>query len=174
MDLQSYAALAEIFGALTIITGAAFAAVQYTEYRRRARIQSATELCRRFTEPQLARAVSIVRQLPDNVSKQQMEALDPECQEAAQIVGMTFETMGLLVYRDMASFAMIQDLTGGLLLMMWRKIGPWVKEVRETEDNPRFGEWAEWLANRIEECEEDITPAHIAHKDWKKHLNRRH
>lgn len=172
MDLQSYAALAEIFSALTIIVGALFAAVQYAEFRRRARAESATELCRRFTEPQLARAVSILRQLPDQVTREQMEALDPEYQEAAQMVGMTFETMGLLVHRNMASFAMIQDLTGGLLLMMWRKIGSWVGEVREAENNPRFGEWAEWLANRIAECELEMTPAHVAHADWKKHLDR--
>jgi hypothetical protein len=35
---------------------------------------------------------------------------------------MTFETMGLLVPKDMASFQIVQELTGGLLLMMWRKI----------------------------------------------------
>jgi hypothetical protein len=36
---------------------------------------------------------------------------------------MTFETVGLLVPKDMASFQIVQELTGGLLLMMmWRKI----------------------------------------------------
>ena len=93
--------------------------------------------------------------------------MDEEYESAAQIVGMTFETMGLLVHKDIASFKIVQELTGGLLLMMWRKIEVWIKETRVEEGNPRFGEWVQWLGERLAECEADISPAYEIHADWR-------
>ncbi len=171
-NLASYAAIAEIFGAATIVVGAAFATIQYFEYRRRTLREAAAELCRRFAEPELGRAVNLVRQLPDDVSLEEIQAMDPEYEQSAQIVGMTFETMGMLVYRRMAAFEVCQDLTGGLLLMMWRKMRRWIEETREAESNPRFGEWVQWLVERVAECEATKTPAHLAHAGWDKHLKR--
>ena len=81
---------------------------------------------------------------------------------------MSFETMGLLVYRRIASFEIVQELCGGLLLEMWRTIEPWCSENRERHNNPRFGEWVQWLAEQIVEVESDISPAYEAHKNWKR------
>ena len=169
-SLQTYAAIAEIFGALTIILGGVFAVIQLREYRTRRRQQVASDLCHEFTNPDLARAVTLIRSLPDGISLVELQAMDSEYQEAGQIVGMTFETMGLLVYRNIASFEVVQELTGGLLLMMWRKIGVWVEETRADQGNPRFGEWTQWLVERMEECEADLEPAYVKHKNWRRHL----
>ena len=67
MDLQSYAAIAEIFGAVTIVLGAVFALVQLAEYRRRRKNQVAAELCRKFAEAEVGRAVTLVKRLPDGI-----------------------------------------------------------------------------------------------------------
>ena len=166
-QLFTYAAIAEIFSGLAIVVGGAFAAIQFMEYRRKRRDQVAVELCRRFAEPELARAITLIKRLPDGVSLADLKRMDDDYDDAAQIVGMTFEMMGLLVYRNIASFTMIQQLTGGLLLMMWRKIETWARETRVEQGNPRYAEWMEWLANRIQECEEDVEPAYTAHSDWR-------
>jgi hypothetical protein len=79
--------------------------------------------------------------------------------------------MGLLVYRNIASFSIVQDLCGGLLMEMWRTIKPWCSQNRELHNNPRFGEWVQWLAERMEEAEADITPAYDAYKNWKNWKN---
>ena len=165
--LETLAAAAEIFGALTIIGGGLFALVQLREIRRRRATQVAAELCRGFTEPELARAVNLLRTLPDGVGPDEVRERGAEVEEAMQIVGMTFETMGLLVHTEIASFEIVQELAGGLLLMMWRKIGAWTKAVRIEQGNPRFGEWVQWLAERIEECEAEMVPAHEAHASWR-------
>lgn len=166
-ELMTYAALAEILGGATILVGVGFAAVEFVEYRRRRRAQVAAELFRRFAEPDFGRAITLVRHLPDGVTLEQLEALDSEYEEAAQIVGMAFESMGLLVFRNMASFSMIQELTGGLLLSTWRKLEVWVKATRVTQGNPRFGEWIQWLAERLAEREAEMVPAYEAHVDWR-------
>jgi hypothetical protein len=165
-DLATYAALAEIFGVLTIVMGAIFAVFQLSEFRKRRRNQVAADLCRGFSQPELAKAVTLIKRLPDGVSLREIQDMDVEYEEAAQIVGMTFETMGLLVYRNIASFRLIQELTGGLLLMMWRKIEVWIKTTREEQGNPRFGEWVQWLAEQVAACESDVVPAYEAHSNW--------
>lgn len=166
-NLEQLAAAAEIFGALTIVGGGLFAVVQLREIRRRRAWQVAADLCKSFTEPDLARAINLLRTLPDGLGRDAVEERGAEYEEAMQIVGMTFETMGLLVHKDVASFEIVQKLCGGLLLMMWRKMEVWTKEVRVEQSNPRFGEWIQWLAERIAECEPNMIPAHEAHANWR-------
>ena len=166
-QLSTYAALAEIFSVLAIIAGGIFAAFQFSEYRKRRRTQLAVELCARFAEPEFGRAVSLIRRLPDGVSFEAIQAMDTQYQESAQIVSMAFETMGLLVFKKIASFQMIQQLTGGLLLMIWRKEESWIKGTRVEQGNPRFAEWMQWLAERLAEREQDMVPAYEAYASWR-------
>lgn len=132
----------------------------------------AADLCRGFTNPELGKAVNLLRSLPDGIGLKDLQSLDREYEEAAQVVGMTFETMGLLVHKEIASFQIVRELTGGLLLMMWRKIGNWIDETRIEDGNPRLGEWFQWLAERVEECESDIRPAYEAYAGWTKHIGK--
>ena len=169
VELSDYAAIAEIFSAAMIVLGGIVAAFEVIEFRRRRRDEAAVELCRRFAEPELGRAVALIRRLPDGISREEIRAMDNEYEEAALIVGMTFETMGLLVHRNIASFRMIQDLTGGLLLTMWKKLEVWIEGTRQAEGSPRFGEWVQWLAERVEDREADIRPAYEVHANWNRY-----
>ncbi|MEH6568869.1 MAG: hypothetical protein V7709_07340 [Halioglobus sp.] len=169
-SLQHYAAMADIFSAAAIVMGAAFAIFQIMEYRKRQKNQVAAELCRKFSEPEVGKAVTLIGKLPDSVSLATLQSLDNEYEQAAQVIGMTFETMGLLVHRELASFCMTQELAGGLLLMMWKKLDRWLAETRTEQNNPRFGEWMQYLAERIEDSERDMVPAYLAHKGTKKPL----
>jgi hypothetical protein len=148
---------------VAIVGGAIFAIAQLAEFRRRRSFRVAADLCREFTNPELAKAINLLKPLPDGISLKELRSLDGDYEEAVQIVGMTFETMGILVHKDIASFQIVQELAGGLLLMMWRKIEYSIKETRVEQGNPRFGEWVQWLAERVEECESDIKPAFEAY-----------
>ena len=171
-DLFTFAAIAEIFGATAIVGGAIFGIMQVYEYRQRRRLQVAADLCRTFTEPALAKAVVMLKSLPDGLSLEEFRNLDSSYEEAAQMVGMTFETMGLLVQKNIASLQIVQELAGGLLLMLWRKIEFQIKETRTEQNNPRFGEWVQWLVERIEEREGDLQPAFLAYAESKRHRRR--
>lgn len=167
-DLDVLASLAEIFGVVAIVGSALFALLQMNEFKRKRRYQTAADLCQGFTEPELARAITLLRSLPDGVSLRDLQSMDDEYQEAAQIVGMSFETVGLLVQKDIASFEIVQELMGGLMLMMWRKIEVWVRETRIEQNNPRFGEWVQWLAERLAEGEDQMQPAFIKYAGWQR------
>jgi hypothetical protein len=115
---------------VAIVGGAIFAIAQLAEFRRRRSFRVAADLCREFTNPELAKAINLLKPLPDGISLKELRSLDGDYEEAVQIVGMTFETMGILVHKDIASFQIVQELAGGLLLMMWRKIEYSIKETR--------------------------------------------
>lgn len=159
--------MAEIFSGLAIVGGGLFALVQFVEHRKLRRYQVAAELGRQFSDPELARAVNLIRQLPDGVTADGMRELGPQYEESAQIVAMAFETMGLLVHKNLASFQLIQELTGGLLLTMWRKLETWVKSTRVESGNSRFAEWVQWLAERIAAEERSMVPAYEAYANWR-------
>ena len=171
-DLFTLAAIAEIFGATAIVGGAVFGIIQVYEYRQRRRLQAAADLCRTFREPALARSVVLLKSLPDGLSLEEFRNLDSSYEEAAQMVGMAFETMGLLVQKDIASLTIVQELAGGLLLMLWRKIEFQIKDTRAEQNNPRFGEWVQWLVERIEEREHEMQPAFIKYSNSKRYQRR--
>lgn len=167
-ELQTYAALAEIFGALTILCGGAFAFFQVREFRKIRRYQVAADLCHQFSAPDMARAFKLVRQLPEDVTMAHLKTMEPEYEDSVLIVGMFMETLGLMVYQRIASYKTVQELAGGMVTMVWRKIGRWVTEWREVEDNPEFGEWLHWLSERIAESSNEEGPAYIVHANWNK------
>ena len=171
-NLYTLAAIAEIFGAVAIVGGAVFGIFQVYEYRQRRRLQAAADICRTFTEPALARSVVLLKSLPDGLSLEEFRNRDSSYEEAAQMVGMAFETMGLLVQKDIASLTIVQELAGGLLLMLWRKIEFQIKDTRTEQNNPRFGEWVQWLVERIEEREHEMQPAFIKYSNSKRYQRR--
>ncbi len=59
------------------------------------------------------------------------------------------------------------ELTGGLLEMLWRKLGVWVVTTRTEQSHPRFAEWFEWLAIQFAKPDNSSEPAHLAYRQWK-------
>ncbi len=172
-DLTTYAAMAEIFAATTVMVGALFAVLKFREHRMRRQCHVAAELCRTFTEPSLANALVVLMSLPDGLRLADFQELDSVYPEAAQVVGMAFESMGILVQKDIASLQIVQELAGGLLLMSWRKIEYYLRDTRVEQNNPRFGEWVEWLVDRIQEREADMEPAFLMYAESKKYVKNR-
>ena len=134
----------------------------------RNRYQVAADLCHQFSAPDTARAFKLFRQLPDDVTIEQLNAMGPEYEDSMLIIGMILETMGLMVFRRIASYETVNELAGGMITMVWRKAGRWVIEWRELENDPEFSEWLQWLSERIAESSTDSAPAYVAHATWKK------
>jgi hypothetical protein len=169
LDLQTLANLAEVFGALTVIGGVGFAIVQLREFRHQRRSAIAAELMRSFYNPELARAVRLIQQLPDGVSAQELRERGPEYEIAAILVSTTYETMGLLVFLEIAPFSMVLELTGGLTVVMWKKLDRWLDELRVEQSQPTWAEWFQWLAERLDEWsrEHPSRPAYEEFSGWR-------
>jgi hypothetical protein len=168
-DLATLANIAEILGALTIVGGVVFAVFQIREFRTQRRETTAIELIRSFHDPQLAQAVNLIRELPDGVSSEELRSRGREYESAAVMVSTTYEAIGLLVFRRMTSFSLARELTGGLAVVMWRKLARWTEEIRQELAQPSWAEWFQWLAEQLARDGEgkEANPAYEKFADWR-------
>ena len=168
-DLNWLANLSQIVGSLAIVIGGIFAVVQLNEFREQRRQAAVVELVRSFSEPAHANAVNLLQELPDGVSAELLRSKGRDYERAATMIAVTYETIGLLVFREMASFAMVQELTGGLTVVMWRKLRTWVETVRKEQGHRSFAEWFQWLAEQLlrESSNKEANPAHERYVDWR-------
>jgi hypothetical protein len=168
-NLQTLANIAEILGALTIVGGAIFGFAQLREFRAQRRQNIALELNRSFQDPAFARALNLIRGLPEEVTGEQLREKGPEYEEAAVLISTTYETIAFLVFSEMTSFSVVRELTGGIAIVMWRRLKGWMTLVRSETSQPSFAEYFQWLAEQlIRESEgKESNPAYIRHADWR-------
>ncbi len=168
-DLAALANIADILGVIAIIGGGIFAVVQFREFREQRRQAVVVELTRSFHDPTLASALILVQGLPDGASAELVRSRGQEYERAGMMIATTFETIGLMVFREMASFSMVRELTGGLAVVLWRKLGPWVFTVRQEQGHRSFAEWFQWLAEQLlrESSHKEAHPAHERFHDWR-------
>lgn len=167
ISLATWANLAEIVGAGSIITGLVFGWFQVRVYRAQQRDIVAINLVETFYNDSLARALTLLQPLPDGLGIEELQRYGDEHVNAAITVTTSFETMGLLVYKRIATMELVLDLAGGIIITMNRKLNVWQNEVRQAQSQPSWGEWFEWLADQALRLKETNEPAHIAFRNWK-------
>lgn len=60
----------------------------------------------------------------------------------------------------------MQDLVGGIVVVMWRKLEPWVMRLRIEQSYPSDSEWFQWLAEQLEQRKAEKVPAYLRYRDW--------
>lgn len=166
MDLETLAQLSQIAGGLTLVGGAIFGSMQLLEIRRQRSGQVAADVMRTFMIPELTDAIALLRKLPDGVSAEELRRHGPEAEKAAILVCMMFETLGLLVYQRIAPLSLVLELAGGITCVMWRKLGPWMEQIRIEQSQPSWAEWFQWLAAQCERHKRWNEPAHVRYVHW--------
>lgn len=151
MDLNDLANLAEIFGFFTIIGGAAFAFVQIRQSRTQRRDASAIAFIDSVQDGEFARAYLRVLQLPDEISVDELRQREAKYEESAIFLATNFETVGLMVYRDLVDFEVVRDLIGDAVVAIWKKLRRWTIEQRNLQSRETVFDWFEWLALQLEE-----------------------
>jgi hypothetical protein len=77
-----------------------------------------------------------------------------------------FEAMGVLVHRRIAPRSLVQDLVGGVIVVIWRRLQPWLTQLRSEQSNPSDLEWLQWLAEQLEQRRAEKLPAYLQHRSW--------
>ena len=166
LDMGELANLAEIIGAGTIITGLLFGWFQLRSFRIQQRDAVAINLAQTFYNQDLARALTLLQPVPDGVTLEELRARGDEYVNAAITVTTSFETMGLLVHKGVASMSLVLDLAGGIVATMNRKLRTWQNDIRREQNQPSWGEWFEWLGDQAERYKQGKEPAHVLYKEW--------
>jgi hypothetical protein len=161
VSLSTWANLAEIIGAGSIITGLIFGWFQIRHFRAQQRDAVAINLMQTFYSEDLAQAIALLQPLPDGISLEEMRAEGIEYVKAAITITTSFETMGLLAFKRIAPIDLVLDLAGGIVTTMTRKLRVWQKDMREAQCQPSWGEWFEWLGDQAETQKRQAVPAHV-------------
>jgi hypothetical protein len=166
MDL---ATVANAVNAVAVTAGVVFAAAQISDYRRQRRREAMLELVRSFQSPDFTRALRRMNSLPDGASRATIRAqLGDDGEDDMFLLGLTWESLGVLLYRREVTLDVMDDFFSGAIVLSWRKLHAFVAEDRRDMQRETVWEWFQWLADRILSHEQRTppVPAHIAHKDW--------
>jgi hypothetical protein len=167
VDLQTAANLAEVLGVIIVLVGSVFAIIQLMHLRQQRRDMAAIELARSFQSPEFGQALRLLLSLPPGLSGDELEEHGEAFLDAAMLVSLTVESVGIMVHRGVVEFDMVWGLMGGLVLGAWDRVEGWVTEVRQDQGREKFDEWFQWLADRMRECEAaGEAPAYRAFENW--------
>ena len=164
LSLSTIANIAEIIGAGSIITGLIFGWFQIRHFRAQQRDAVAINLMQTFYSDDLAEAIALLQPLPDGVRLEELQSMGNEYVKAAITITTSFETMGLLVFKGIATMDLVSDLAGGIVTTMTRKLRVWQNDMRESQQQPSWGEWFEWLGDQVEGLKQEDAPAHVKHR----------
>ena len=167
MDIST---LANLINAIAVTAGVIFAAVQIRQYRQRRQRDAMLELVRSFQSPAFTAAYRRVLSLPDGADAAKIrEVLGPDGEDAVYLVSLTWESLGVLVYRRQVTLDLVDDFFSGPLVISWRKLKVYSEEWRRTLNRETGNEWFHWLAERMLEREKNVPPipAYVAHRHWR-------
>ena len=149
---------------LVLTGGVLFAALQFRQLASSRREQEALQAARSMQTPEWIRSAILVNNLPAGLSAEAVDRLPPDVLAAAVTVAMMLETTGYLAYRRVIPVPMVAELYGGIVLLAWDRLQPWVERDREGSGNAKSFEWFQWLAERLREHRSLSRPAYVAHR----------
>ncbi len=168
-DLTTLANLAEIFGAAVVVGGLGFGVVQLHHYREQRRETAAIELLRSFHNPEFSRALRSVLDIPIGAHKKDLGECSTDQESAIMVVMLTFESIGLMVFRNIVPLDMVDELLGGVCVECWGRLNNYIRDMRIENKRDSLSEWFQWLAERLQEnqARNGYTVAYEHHRHWR-------
>jgi hypothetical protein len=167
-ELSRLADMAEILGAAIVIGGVFFAILQMRQIRQQRRELAAIELFRFYGSPDFAQAYNRVLKLPDGLSNAGLRQNHADAEACAMLISTTMENIGVMVFHRIVPSVVVSNLLGTSAIILWRKLRPWIEDLRDDVGNPSAFEWFEWLATMLQKHEDsNALPAYEAHLNWK-------
>ncbi len=166
MDFRTYLSL---FSTIAIVCAGIFAGVQLRHlYKQRLR-DSALQMLQSFQTAEFTEAVDIVFNLPEGLSRKQIEERLGEKIVCVRVMLGTFESLGIMVFRREISIELVDDFFSGIIIMCWKKFRKFIEEIRGSSNRETYYEWVQWLAEQFEkrESKTPAVPSYIAHRNWK-------
>ena len=122
--------IAEVVSAIAVLVGFGFALSELKSYRRQKARESALALVNSYQTPEFARAIMLLVDLPEGLSKQELEELLKDDMRLISLIMTTWESTGVLVYRHEVSMELVDDFFSGPIVLSWHKLRTYVEEIR--------------------------------------------
>ena len=166
MDFKT---LLDLIATTFIVVAAVFALLQLRHMQTQRARESALQMLHSFQTPEFLSAINIVFELPDGLSKKDIDARLGDKVTCLLVLFGTFESLGILVFRRNMDIRLVEDLLSGILIMSGRKLKNYLKEMRALSNRQTYYEWCQWLIEQVEkrEVKTPAIPAFIEFRNWK-------
>lgn len=154
---------------IAVLVGLTFGAIELRQLRTAQEAQAILQLYQTVQTPEYVLGSDLILQLPEGLSPEQLrERLQGDDGELMQQVRLTFEGLGVMVYRRDVSIEWVDELFRLMILTSWEKFEPLTLEDRRITGYSGLMEWHQWLAERLQErnAGENPRPAYEAYRDW--------
>ena len=167
--MEALANLADIIASIGVMLGLVFAGIQLRQFRLSQEREAGLVLLHSNQTPLMARGLYVMFTLPDDLSRYEVESRVGEELLTLWVLMVTWESLGVLVYRGQVELEMVDDFFSGPLMLSWRKLRRYVEEYREHVQRDTYMEWFQWLAERMQERESRSppVPAYVACRNWR-------
>ena len=152
---------------LAVVVALVFGTLTIGQWQRTRQLTAAAELVHTMQTPEFTQAIARIVDLPVGADGPTLLA-DRDVMASFYVVSHVFESLGVLVYHRLLPLHLVDHLCGGYVRASWKRMKPVVLS-RRAELGVTFGEWYQWLAERIEQYPapgKDVG-APLAFKDWK-------
>ena len=157
----------QLVGQVALILGATFAGYQFLLHRRERNDAAALSVLTSLQSAEFRAAYTTVWELRLGATAEEVKACGKEMESAADIVMMTFESLGVMVHNRIVPIDLVDQVIGGFLRESWRRLEAYVKEKRVHVGSKRLGEWYQWLAEHLAVQTRRSEGAYQAFKEWK-------
>jgi hypothetical protein len=160
--------LIELTTLVAVAIGLTFGAIELRQLRAAQEAQTILQLFETMKSEEYVAATAIIQSLPYDLTAAELrERISEEELRMITQLTLTYEALGVLVYRRDVSLAWVNEMFRQMILQTWDKFGPLAIDNRESTGYAGYYEWVQWLAERLREVEEDqLIPAYEAFKDW--------
>lgn len=165
MDIRT---ILTFFSTIAIVSGTIFAGFQFRQFKRQRSREMAMQMMNYFRSPEFLNAVNIVFDLPEGLSRKEIEDRLGEKLVSVLVMFGTVESLGILIFRREVDIELVEDFISGIIILSGRKFERYLDNVRTTSNRHTYYEWFTWLHNQCEKREKrsPAVPAYIAYKDW--------
>lgn len=166
MDLAS---TLNVVSTLAIVGALIFAGLQVRAANRTRADQAAVTVIQTTQSSSWIESLQLISSLPESAEPTLIDEAGKAMESAVFTLDIRLETIGYMVYCRIITLKAIDELIGGVVLLYWSRAGKWMQRYRETTNNPKIGEWSEWLVDQILARRERAAygPAHVLHRNWR-------
>ncbi len=157
----------ELITLITILVGLSFAAMELRQLRSEQESQTVLQLFETIRSDEYIHVNTLLDGIPNGLSATELKSrLSRDELDQILQLQLTWEAIGVLVYRRDVSIEWINELFRFNILRSWDKLSVLTYADREETGYSGINEWHEWLVDRLRSLEDSTEPAYEAYDDW--------
>ena len=166
LDLAS---LLNLISTVAIVGALIFTALQVRAASDARRDQAAVVIIQTTQNTSWTQALHLVATLPENATAEYIREKGEAMERALFELSIRLEPVGYMIFCDIITLKAVDDLIGGVAMVIWSRARAWTEDYRKSTNNPKFNEWVEWLADRITERRTRLQPepAPRQYRNWR-------